>query len=373
MGKSLRLFSVRGIDIKLHFTFPLILILAALQFGLAAGGWGGALFGVAAISLLFVLVTLHELGHAFAAQRYHVEVKQIVLSPIGGVAQLAEIPDNPRQELVIAAAGPAVNFAFAVLAAPLVALFGIDLALPSALFAGDASFGLETLFSYVFVTNILLALFNLLPAFPLDGGRILRALLALRMDYVRATNAAAAIGRASALVLGLYGLMTGGFFLMLIALFVFTAAGQEAAYVRYRRALHGYTVQQVYSPSVVRIDPGNSIQQVANLMLAGPQADFPVVIDDQLVGLVSYPDLVEALQTMDPATPVEQIMRSDVDAVVPADELAEVSRRMDVERIGALPVVAGGRFLGLVTQAQIDMLKRLVLSSPKNAPRPQAA
>jgi stage IV sporulation protein FB len=373
MGRSLRLFTVRGIDVKLHITFPLILLLAALQFGAAAGSVGGALFGIIAISILFVLVTLHELGHSFAAQHYGVEVKQIVLSPIGGVAQLAEIPDDPRQELVISAAGPAVNFVVAALMAVFIPLFSINLTNPLGMMGGQVGIGADALFSYIFVYNIFLAVFNLIPAFPLDGGRIFRALLALRLDYVRATEIASRIGRALAVFLGLYGLATGGLFLALIAVFIFMAAGQEAAYVRNRRALRGYTVQEVYSPSVLRLEPSSSLQHAANLMLVGRQTSFPVVVGDELVGFLPYDALMDGLQRGGAAAPVEDIMRRDVESVTPADELVDVSKRMEQARVDALPVISAGRFLGLVSQAQIDMLKRLASASPNVTPRPHAA
>ena len=181
MNRSLKLFAIKGIDIRLHITFPLILAWAALQFGQMFGSLNGALFGVVAVTILFVLVTLHELGHSFAAMAYDVPVKQIILSPIGGVAQLMRMPDKPGQELIIAIAGPAVNILMAFLMLAFALALGIDF---DTLFRGAA--GLEgatlmALFSYVFVSNIFLAVFNLIPAFPMDGGRILRALLALRL------------------------------------------------------------------------------------------------------------------------------------------------------------------------------------------------
>ena len=161
MRGSLRLITVRGIDIRLHFTFPLILIWAALQFGLLAGNLSGALFGVTAILILFGLVTLHELGHGFAAQYYDVPVKQIVLSPIGGVAQLSHIPEKPSQEFFIALAGPAVNFLIALLMALVLLTPVASLGNPAAVITGASGFTLNSLFSYIFFYNILLALFNI--------------------------------------------------------------------------------------------------------------------------------------------------------------------------------------------------------------------
>jgi CBS domain-containing protein len=302
-----------------------------------------------------------------------VEVKQIVLSPIGGVAQLAEMPDKPQQELVIAAAGPAVNFIAALLMAAFIPVFDLSIGNPLGVLTGQAELGVAALFSYVFFYNLFLAAFNLIPAFPLDGGRILRAALAMRLDYVRSTDIASTIGRFVAVLLGIYGLATGGIFLMLIAFMVFMSAGQEAAYVRARSALRGYTVESVYSPSVLRLDPGQSLQHAANLMLVGRQTSFPVVEDEQLVGFLPYGDLMAGLQQRGTTTPVESVMRRDLGEVAPDDDLVEVSKRMEQAQVEALPVAAGGRLLGLISLAQIDMLRRLATTSPKAAPRPRAA
>ncbi len=232
MGSSLKLFSIRGIDIRIHITFPLILVWAGLQYGLRTGTLESALFGIVGFTFLFVLVTLHELGHSFAAQYYGVSVKQIILTPLGGIAQLSEIPEHPIQEFVIAVAGPAVNVAvfllmwFAALAA------GFDLGNSLAAVSGFAGFTFGSLFAFVFVYNIILALFNLIPAFPLDGGRIFRSLLALKLDYIRATAIASNVGQVFAILMGLYGIMSGNMFMVFIAVFIFMAGRQEAQLVK---------------------------------------------------------------------------------------------------------------------------------------------
>lgn len=373
MGRSLRLFTVRGIDVKLHITFPLILIFAALQFGLVSGLASGALFGVVAISILFALVTLHELGHSFAAQYYGVPVKQIVLSPIGGVAQLREMPDKPIQELVIAAAGPAVNFAVALVMLAFIPILNVTISNPLTVLTGQNGFGLEALFSYVFVYNIFLALFNLIPAFPMDGGRILRALMAMRMDYVKATDLAANVGRIAAVLMGIYAVLNGAFFLAFIAFFIFNAASQEALFVRYRRSLDGYTVEQAYSPAAYTLSPGMTLRQASDLMILGRQGSFAVVEDEMIRGFVAQADLVRALQTMPPYTTVSEIMRYDIEPIVPHDALMDARTRMDELSLDALPVVTAGRYAGLLNRDQIDRLQQLIRSAPQNAPRVRTA
>ena len=218
MENAIKLFKIRGIDIKMHITFPLILLWGALSFGvLRNGGWEGAIYGILVISLVFVIVVLHELGHSIAALHYNVPVKQIVLLPIGGVAQLEEIPEEPKKELVIAAAGPLVNFVLAILLVLVAPLLGQSLSISSLLnitsSLGVLSF--SSIFIYIFTTNIFIGLFNLIPAYPMDGGRILRALLATRLSYVNATNVDVLIGQIVSWGFGLMGFLNGNFFLII--------------------------------------------------------------------------------------------------------------------------------------------------------------
>jgi stage IV sporulation protein FB len=373
MGSSIKLFSIWDIDIRVHITFPLILLWAAFQFGSITGNLSGALFGVVAISLLFVLVTLHELGHSYAALRYGVPVKQIVLSPIGGVAQLASIPDKPLQEFVIAIAGPLVNVVIAVLMGAVVVLFGLQVTNPMAVLTGLSvgGFTLLALFSYVFVYNIFLAAFNLIPAFPLDGGRVFRALLAMRLNYVTATNIASAVGRAFAVALGIYAFFTGGIFLILIAVFVYMAAGQEAAYVRMRSVLRGYTVQQIYSAEVHRIPPSYTIQQAFNLMAFTGQSALPVTFDEQLVGIVTRPGLLAAMRQFPPYATVDEVMLANVRPVDLTTDLYDVQQRMAEEQAEALPVTGNGRFMGLISARQVNELLRWLRATPQPTPHVQ--
>jgi Zn-dependent protease/CBS domain-containing protein len=373
MNRSFRFLTIRGIDLRLHLTFPLILAWAALQFGLIFGTISGALFGVVAISLLFVLVTLHELGHSFAARAYGVPVKQIILTPIGGVAQLARMPDKPSQELVVAIAGPAVNIVIAILMTALAFGYGIDIATLMSAFDGLLGTTFLTLFSYIYVSNIFLALFNLLPAFPMDGGRILRALLAMRIDYAQATRIAAGVGRIIAVFLGIFGLLNGNFFLIFIAFFIFGAATQESQVTQVRHQLQGYTVQQAYTTSSYRLEITYSLQQAANMMTYSGQQDFAVVHGEQLVGFLPYTKLQEALRTYPSHTSISTIMERDINPVSPTTDIFSVQQRLLKENANALPVAAGdGRFLGLITRRHIADFYRLVQEKPPIIPGPQS-
>jgi Zn-dependent protease len=217
MRWSVRLGSLFGIPVYLHFTFLLLLGFVGFR-QLAQGGLSWAIAGVASVAAIFGCVLLHEFGHALAARRYGIRTRDVTLLPIGGVARLERMPEDPRQELVVALAGPAVNV-------------GIALLLGGVLFiTGGAVFG-GSFIGQLLAINIALVLFNMLPAFPMDGGRVLRALLATRMNYSQATELAARVGRGMAFLLGIAGLFWNPM-LVLIAVFVWFSAGREAAFVR---------------------------------------------------------------------------------------------------------------------------------------------
>jgi Zn-dependent protease len=370
MANSIKLFSVRGINIRAHFTFPLILIWAAIQFGyFNNGGVVGALFGIIVITLLFAIVTLHELGHSLVALRYGVPVERIVLLPIGGVAQLKRMPEKPRQEFFIAIAGPAVNFGLALIMGLVALAFDIRLTSISSVLGGLQRITFADIFSYLFITNLFLALFNLLPAFPMDGGRVLRALLATRLEYSQATDIAATVGRGMAGLLALYGFLGGGFFTILIAFFIYTGAGQERQAARDRSVLRGLVVGQAYSRQVRALHPQDRLQDAINLTLSGFQANFPICDGERLVGLLTYPMLVEALNRYGPQKQLGELMLTSVPTVSPGDELFEAQRVLAESRLPALPVVDNGQFMGIITGNDLNEIVRLVSIDRNLLPR----
>ncbi|NIS79235.1 MAG: CBS domain-containing protein [Anaerolineales bacterium] len=364
MSNSFTLFSVRGIDIRMHITFPLILIWSALQFSLLTGGGAtGAAFGVVSTLLLFSIVVLHELGHSVAAQRYGVTVKQIVLLPIGGVAQLARIPEKPMEEFVIAIAGPMVNFVLAILLALVSLALGLELRLNDlpALLSNLGQFSLISVFGYVFSSNLFLGLFNLLPAFPMDGGRVLRAILASRMSYARATRLAVSIGQSLAWLLGLWGFLQGGLFLIVIAVFIYMGAGQEGQAVQIRSVLGGLTVEQAYSRGPEPLRMNSTLREAVQLTLNTFQSDFPICDGENLVGILTHARLVKALDEFGPDVSISQVMDKEINPVTPQDSLVEAQRRLMEQRLEALPVVSkGGRFMGLLTARDISEVYHLV-------------
>ena len=246
MGTSLTIFRVYDINVRVHWSFLLILAYGAFAFSGDTGSpLVGAIYGVTAILLLFACVTLHEFGHALVARHYGIQVKSIMLLPIGGVANLEKLPEKPIQEFLIAVAGPLVNFGLALILLPVV-LFTVGLemrsgAMPTSVVGVLSNMqtpGLVNLLMYLLAMNLMLGLFNLLPAFPMDGGRVFRALLARRFPYTWATYTAARVGRWIALAIGLYGLFNNPF-MILIAFFIWFAGGQEAAMVAHEVRMRG--------------------------------------------------------------------------------------------------------------------------------------
>src|SRR5881227_1107400 len=287
MKWSWKLGTVAGIGIYVHATFLLLLAWVGVAYWLA-GGSAAALDGIAFILALFACVVLHELGHALTARRYGTRTRDITLLPIAGVSRLERIPDDPRQEVWVSLAGPAVNVVIA--AALYVWLLLSQTWRPlSALTMAGGPF-LERLL----LVNVSLAVFNLLPAFPMDGGRVLRALLAMRMDYTRATQLAAQVGQAMALLFGFVGLFANPF-LLFIAFFVWIGAAQEASMVQMRSALRGIPVSRAMLTDFETLAPGDPGRRVLDLIIAGSQSDFPVVEDGRVVGVLLRRDVLNAL------------------------------------------------------------------------------
>jgi stage IV sporulation protein FB len=370
MNGSLKLFKVKGIDIKVHLTFVLILVWAAYRWGVSTGdGIQGALFGIVATLLLFLSVTLHELGHSFQALKHGVTVRDITLMPMGGLAKMGEIPEEPKKELQIALAGPLVNFAIAALLVGIGALLNARALLPlNELFAslGEASW--SGLLAYLTSANLMLGVFNLLPAFPMDGGRILRALLATKMSHARATKIAAQIGQALAVLMGLWGLVSGSWTLAIIAVFIWMGAGQESQGEQVKHILGGTTVGQamITSPQVLMVN--DSLSKAVKLTLSTSQSDFPVLEwgSHKVAGLLTETDLLRGLQSLGDGAAVREVMRARSTFTSPGEPLNDAHKKMLANRLRALPVVSPeGELLGLLTAGDINEAYRLMAVSPK--------
>ena len=363
MSGSWRIGRIAGIHVYVHFTFLLLLGWVAISHYLAHGDLAEAMSGLAFILALFGIVVLHELGHALAARRYGIRTRDITLLPIGGVARLERMPEDPWQELVVAVAGPAVNV---VLAA------GIYLG--SALGRGVGSIGDSArvgggLLDQLFWVNVSLVAFNALPAFPMDGGRVLRALLAMRLDYVRATQVAASIGQGMAVLFAFLGLFFNPF-LIFIGLFVWLGAAQEASMVQMRSALAGIPVRRAMITEFQILRPDDTLDQAVEHIRSGLRQDFPVVEDGRLVGVLTRSDLTAALGRHGPGARVREIMRRDFVTVDPRDMLQTALARLQDCDCHTLPVVRDGRLLGLVTAdnlAEVLMIQEALRRSAGRA------
>jgi len=351
MKWSLRIGRLFGIPVFIHVTFFMFLAWIGLESWSSSGSASGALSNILFLCTLFACVVLHELGHALTARRYGIPTRDITLLPIGGVARLDRMPDDPRQELWVALAGPAVNVVIAV------ALFLVTKITSSVFSIGDVSvqgFLSGSFLTRVILTNVFLVLFNLLPAFPMDGGRVLRALLAMRMDYARATHTAATVGQLMALLFGLLGLFPGWHMLIFIALFVWIGAAQESGMVRMRFSLSGIPVSRAMVTTFQVLRPQDTLADAVELTLKGTQRDFPVVDAERVVGVLRQGDMLATLARQGAHIHVADVMQTNFQMVESSEMLDAAFRRLAEHGASVAPVSSQGRLVGLVTRENID-------------------
>ena len=339
MAWSWRIGRVAGIPIFVHWTF--LILIAWLMIDQFARGHSvvQALAGVGFVLALFGCVVLHELGHALTARRFGIPTLDITLLPIGGLARLQKIPEQPAQELVVALAGPLVNV---VIVAALLAAGVHYPTHPTAPF-----------WDKILWVNTGLAVFNLVPAFPMDGGRVLRALLALRMDYARATRLAASVGQFLAIGFGLLGLSAQAPLMLLVALFVWIGAEAEASQVEERAMLQGVLVRAAMLTDFHTLALDDTLGHAADLLLAGTQHDFPVVDVDRFVGVLTRADLLKGLARGGRDARVAPCARTEFTSVEADDPLVAALTRLRESGGPCLPVVDDGRPVGLLTVENI--------------------
>ncbi|HUY15782.1 MAG TPA: site-2 protease family protein [Terriglobia bacterium] len=353
-----------GITVYMHATF-LLLILFILFSDLYEGhSLAAAASGVFFILVIFACVVLHELGHALTARRYGIKTRDIILLPIGGVARLERMPEDPRQELVVALAGPAVNVVIAGGLFAILTALGIHAGFENVrLMGGDF---VEKLMA----VNLWLAGFNLLPAFPMDGGRVLRALLATRMEYTRATQWAAHVGQAMALVFGFIGLFSDPF-LLFIALFVWMGADAEASTALIKTSLGGIPVQRVMLKDFQTLKPEDTLAQAVDHILAGWQQDFPVVFGDHVLGILTREDMMRTLAQRGSSVLVRDVMRRDFNIADSHDMLEHALGLLHKSRSRSVPVEHDGHLVGMLDLNKVgefmmvqSALRRAHSSSP---------
>jgi Zn-dependent protease len=362
---SLRIGQIAGIGIFVHWTFSILLVwFGAMRYS-ARESFTDAAVGVALLIAVFACVLLHELGHALTAQRFGIPTRDITLLPIGGVARLERMPEDPMQELIIAAAGPLVNVVIAGLLLLAIWVSGgfaetvpLNLILEDAwMVDGGDVWSFMTLLTFI---NVMLVLFNLLPAFPMDGGRVFRAILTRSSgDYEWATQVAATVGQVMAVVFFIVGILSVKVVLILIALFVFLGAQAEANMVQMRSLFRNLHVRDAMMSEFHVLEPEETLDMAAEQLLAGAQQDFPVLASGKFVGVLERATLVEALRERGGAAPVADVMRCDVETVAEDERLESTLQRMQQVGFHTLPVMRDGELVGLVTLENVGELVML--------------
>ncbi|MFG1181072.1 site-2 protease family protein [Xanthobacter sp. DSM 14520] len=344
--------------IRIHVTFLLFLVwiwAAYYRSGGSSAAWEGVLF----VALLFACVLLHELGHVFAARRYGVKTPDITLWPFGGIANLERIPEKPSQELVVAIAGPLVNVVIALVLLVILSatLGGTDLTADNLAKIEDPR---TSILVKLAGANIFLVVFNLIPAFPMDGGRVLRALLAMRMGYSKATATAASIGQGLAIGMGLLGIFTNPM-LMIIGVFVFLAASGEAGQVQLKEASRGLLVADAMITHFETLGPQSTVDDAADALIRSTQKEFPVVDGaGHLRGVLTRDAMIRAMKDQGPQTAVIEVMQADIPVVEARSKLDAALKLITSAQTPAVGVVDGsGKLVGLLTPENVGELMML--------------
>jgi Zn-dependent protease len=347
--KVARLF---GIDVHLHVTFLVFLLFIGAANWLVDGSVGAAMTGVLFFIGLFLCVLLHEYVHALMARRYGIGTLDITLLPIGGVARLERMPEKPAQEIAVALAGPAVNL---VLAAGLAGWLTVTGTWQPWSELGPAAGNLA---ERLLAANLLLVGFNLLPAFPMDGGRVLRGLLALRFDHARSTRIAATVGQAMAVLFGVVGLW-GNPMLLVIAVFVWLGAAQESSAAEMKHALDGVSVRGAMLTDFRALAPETTLGEAAHHLLDGSQQEFPIVRDSTVAGILTHRQLFAGLRAAGVDTVVARYMERDFASAAPDEPLGRVLARLEPGGCTTVAVFENGRLVGLVTAENVGELYML--------------
>lgn len=368
---ALPLFRFKGIQVRLHWSFialPLYVAFTALSEG---QGWHMVWLQMGLIAIVFGCVVLHEFGHALTAQRFGVRTRDITLLPIGGVASLERMPEDPWQEFWITVAGPAVNLAIAILAFVVVAALGL-ITLLSDVLLGAALWTNALVF--LVVINLWLFAFNLIPAFPMDGGRILRSVLAMRMPRAKATRIASVIGRVIAFLFVGYGLFSGQPFLALIGAFIYLAAGAESRQVLQRERLRGVRVGQVMRTRFWSMGSAATVADARDGLLATGDTALMVLGTDGLpIGVLTNADIVGAVEAGRVHDRLADLTPKEAPAARPDDDAHLAMQRMLQLGAPLLPVVQDQRLVGVLDPLTVQEFLRLREAEAKHGLNPSAA
>lgn len=366
MSAAFTIARIAGTKVRVHATFLILLVWVAAE-SAAAGGHVAAATGVAFVVLLFACVVAHEFGHILAARRYGVRTPEIILLPIGGVSLMERLPERPAHELAVALAGPAVSVAL-----------GLALLAVSGAPGGSemTSIAPAQLLPTLAAANLFLALFNMLPAFPMDGGRALRALLAIRQDRVRATRTATMLGHAFAVMFGLFGLASGNLMLALLGVFIYFGASAEAADTELMEFAGGLPVSRVMRVELRSLPPGATLDDCLEVLIRTGQDAVPVVDrDGSLLGVATMAGVIRAANRLPGDAPVAEAMETDVPAVGQDHSLRDAIERMQAMRAPAVIAVDDhGAPVGMITQEGLADLRTILRKARRDhAARSSAA
>jgi len=342
MRWSWKIGKVAGIDLYVHATFWILIAFILYMNWTHGHSITMALYGAAFVMVIFACITLHELGHALMARRFGVRTRDITLLPIGGLARLERMPDDPMQELWVALAGPAVNVAIAALLYLVLVSSGSGLSFDQFEWFGG------NFLNKLMIVNLWLVAFNMIPAFPMDGGRVLRSLLARRLEFGRATRISARVGQGIACLFGVAGLFSDPF-LIFIALFVWSGAEQEAAMAKMHVSVGDIPVQHIMLRDFRTLRPDDTLASAVDNVLAGYREDFPVVFGDHILGMLTREDMTRNLAQSGPETRVRDSMRRDIATIDPSQRLEQALVLLKECNCRSLPVEHEGRLVGLLT------------------------
>ena len=354
MRGSLRLGRIAGIRLEVHWSF-LLIILWAIYVGWNQGGTvQSIMWTIAFVMAIFVCIILHELGHSLTARKFDIKTKKITLLPIGGVASLERMPEDPKQELLVAVMGPVVNI---VIAGILYFFVRAQLSIfqqPEEVEAYFQAINAQNFLLYLFTTNIVLVLFNIIPAFPMDGGRVLRALLSFGMDRVRATQIAAELGQFIAIMFFFLGLVYNPF-LIFIAIFVYFGASGEYKMIRHMSLLKGHKVREAMMTDFTTLDTEDTMEKVGQVLLSGTERHFVVLsATGEVAGLLYNSDITLAFQNHKIQLQVAELINKNFLMVSPTEDLSKIYRTVQGQQHSFFPVMENGQLIGTIDMENIN-------------------
>jgi CBS domain-containing protein len=349
MKDSLKVGTIFGISIELHVSFILLMLLLGYV-AIVNGRVGWFVY----VLTLFFFVLLHELSHSIMAKKYGVEVTKISLLPFGGIANMERMPKDPKQELAIAFAGPFMNFLIAG------AMFLILAAVPGGtarifpFFELRVTWNILDIVVIVLKANLILGIFNLMiPALPMDGGRIFRAILAEKIGFSRATDVASGVARIIAVAMGILGILAFNVWFLIIAFFIYMGALQEANYSRLSDQLSGVRAGDVMSTNLLTVTGDMSLKELSDIIMKFKHMGYPVLDGDELIGIITFTDLANVKSNDWESIKVGDIMSKDILTVLPEEDMMDVLTKMLTWNVGRVPVVKDGMVIGIVSKTDI--------------------